>query len=729
MPFIPSPYNFVPLEEQVFFPGWEKEVSMDVPFSDGISGFLDIKVTAKTPLYIRNGGEHPEDQRTRLNNQEYKDFYRVVPGGPYAIPGTSLKGMLRGVIEIISHGKIAGSTGKTSRVVNNRYAIRDLQNRDLYTGHITEDLGRRTYRSKARSAWLRRAADGGWELLFCDMARVEQEDLERAFCGGRNLLAGRQSAQRKYNAIPALKNVDFDAGPEIDHPHTRGNHLRYRKATNIGKGKTKGILVMTGQPAPRDGRPGKKHMEFIFFNPSSSAVPVPGGVKKDFEFAHSDLGENRKENEEWGFWKKKLKDGKNVPVFVLEDRGKISSMGLAMMFRLPYKHSILDTVEHTSPDHLDGSRLDLGELLFGRVEDTDGLRGRIVVETMPADGKPKPLPEVATVLGSPKPTYYPNYIKQSSSEDGSLRGEYKTYMNDDAEIRGWKRYVTQPDGYTPRPEAAPTQNVETRFRPLPEGTVFRGRIYVHNLRPKELGALAWAITWGGDSNLRHSLGMGKPLGYGSVSLAVTGGDLFWCDPSRSESLELGECQKAFVEMMDKALGKPWEKSDTLRALKAMAHPGTSWRQDLRYPVLGRGRDGNEFVVFKRDRNVLLDPVQGMSGRGPSTPPTNRSNPPNHPTSPGRTNPPGQGGRNRNSSPGNTAPPVVRREEPARELSPAEKFYNEMDTMRNNDLLRRLKSEELNPEKVEPELRKKIAKKLERNKADARFREHIARWRG
>ena len=93
-PLIPSPYNFVPLSEQVFFPGWADQVSMDVPFSDGISGTLQVKVTAKTPLYIRNGGAHPED-KSKLNDPNYTDFFRVHPDGPYAIPGTSLKGMLR----------------------------------------------------------------------------------------------------------------------------------------------------------------------------------------------------------------------------------------------------------------------------------------------------------------------------------------------------------------------------------------------------------------------------------------------------------------------------------------------------------------------------------------------------------------------------------------------------------------------------------------------------------
>ncbi len=47
---IPSPYNFVPLSEHVFFPDWAEKVSMDVPFSDGISGALKVRVTARTSI-------------------------------------------------------------------------------------------------------------------------------------------------------------------------------------------------------------------------------------------------------------------------------------------------------------------------------------------------------------------------------------------------------------------------------------------------------------------------------------------------------------------------------------------------------------------------------------------------------------------------------------------------------------------------------------------------------
>ncbi len=119
---IPSPYLFVPLAKKVYFPDWADFVSMDVPFEDGISGTIDITIEAKTPIYIRNGGVHKKGVE-KLNDPEYLSFFKT-PDGRYAIPGTSVKGMLRSVIEIASFGKIIGTTN-SHRVDDFQYAVRD----------------------------------------------------------------------------------------------------------------------------------------------------------------------------------------------------------------------------------------------------------------------------------------------------------------------------------------------------------------------------------------------------------------------------------------------------------------------------------------------------------------------------------------------------------------------------------------------------------------------------
>ena len=52
---IRAPYNFVPLSDKVFFPDWADQISHDIPFSDGVSGFITFDMKAMTPIYVRNG--------------------------------------------------------------------------------------------------------------------------------------------------------------------------------------------------------------------------------------------------------------------------------------------------------------------------------------------------------------------------------------------------------------------------------------------------------------------------------------------------------------------------------------------------------------------------------------------------------------------------------------------------------------------------------------------------
>jgi hypothetical protein len=150
MPFtppIPSPYNFVPLSGQVFFPDWADHVSMDVPFSDGISGWFEIEVEAKTDIYIRNGGDQPRTAPEKAADSVWQDFFRVTPEGRYAIPGTSLKGVVRSVMEIATFGKL-------NRAYDARYGVRDLQNTDrrLYLGWMTTERPPHQARPKGRLA-------------------------------------------------------------------------------------------------------------------------------------------------------------------------------------------------------------------------------------------------------------------------------------------------------------------------------------------------------------------------------------------------------------------------------------------------------------------------------------------------------------------------------------------------------------------------------------------------
>ena len=582
---ITAPYNFVPLSKKVFFPDWADQVSHDVPFADGICGELECELTTHTPIYVRNGGKWETGQV--LRDPEAQSFFYVKVDGQkkFMIPGTSLKGMLRNVVEIASFGKM-------TKADNHRYGVRDLQNPNLYGKYLTVDVGGRTYKPLSLAGWLE--VDRGteeWGIVPCTYARVDHKLLNNA------RLHGKQSAHEKYALWGENRlKVNFDCTAEEPHSHSGGKKLVYRKVTKLNNGSIPGTLVFTGQPTPNDGKSGRKHMEFIFFNAQKEKrIPVPESIRRDFQFIHSDA--NEVPNEEWKYWKNKLSNGEKVPIFYLTNKdGSLHSIGLAMMYRLPYANSVHQAVAHSSPDHLLETP-DLAETIFGFVNgNTDSLKGRMAISPAVATHAEQGS-KIQTVLGAPKPSFYPNYIEQPNPA-----GQYKTFMDSDCRVRGWKRYPVRPNGDVAEPKGV-TDKVDTKLIPLKEGARFSFRVKLHNLKPVELGALVWALTWGDNSKLRHSLGMGKAMGYGVAEIKITNANL---NDMADASVDWQNCIKAFIGLMNQEVGGNWLATAQMEQLLAMADPAVKPQcGELKHMFLAPGA-GNEFVNAKKVK-LRLEP--------------------------------------------------------------------------------------------------------------------------
>ena len=96
-----SPFNFVPLNSRIYSPSWAKLINQDIPFAEGISGSFKMTIKAETPIFIRNG-HSSEDQEAK--NDVYSSFSKL-PDGRFFIPGSTVKGEVRSVLEILSMGK------------------------------------------------------------------------------------------------------------------------------------------------------------------------------------------------------------------------------------------------------------------------------------------------------------------------------------------------------------------------------------------------------------------------------------------------------------------------------------------------------------------------------------------------------------------------------------------------------------------------------------------------
>lgn len=267
------------------------------------------------------------------------------------------------------------------------------------------------------------------------------------------------------------------------------------------------------------------------------------------------------------------------------------------------------------PDSVRQDALDLAETIFGAADVQHPMKGRFHFETLLAAEETAHAAQeapVVTVLSSPKPTYYPNYLEQDvSPETGQISTQYRTYMTPAAKLRGWKRYVSRKDEHQPDPSKPPRGNdgmanlkVATSFVPLVKGARFKGRVHFHNLQPKELGAVLWTLSWGNNSQLRHRLGMGKPYGYGHVRITFPASQektpalkIISCGPETCAKTEddnswmelRSQCVKAFTDQMEgwckeNGLGS-WRDTPQVRALLRLATPSDDqdWPHPLHYP--------------------------------------------------------------------------------------------------------------------------------------------------
>lgn len=584
-PMLPSPYFFVPQAEKVWIPG-DPTPSHDRPVKDGLSGHLRITLTAQTPIFIRGPGPHPEigigglttkEQVTaakKANRHGYQDFY-TLPDGTPAIPATSFNGMLRNVFEIITFSKL-------QPVPERRFAVRDLKTEDatLYKKWLTTTVTAPQadnptqqatgFKPTARAAWLHVDNQGHWSLQPCEFARVEQDHLEQwawDHARKRIYLGARKTDKHSIWTSAMPTEQDFVISDEFAHQHSTGRLVyRWIDLGNQAGTKTRGQLVFTGQPSDRGPR-GNKHMEFFFHSATTQRIPVGKDQRKDFELVHCNPKGNP--DGEWEFWSKKLKPGHPVPVFYLTeptdlsaaqwtfpaldaDGGNLHAFGLAMMFRLIFKHSMDEgrSDAHRQSAQLKHSGLDAAERLFGFVAGKEALRKRVTADSLRVVGTPTVLvaPDgngFRTVAGAPRATYYPHYIAQPGSKKAKIAGHYSHPMHEDFRLAGWKRYATR-SGNAVRPMRAANQattelpvvkpppprgnrpvneDICTWFRPLSPGTVFAGDLHFHNLAPWEFGALIWALTFGGQLGLGnlplcHSIGFGKGIGLGAVQLNI-----------------------------------------------------------------------------------------------------------------------------------------------------------------------------------------------------------------
>ena len=586
-PIIKAPFNFVPLNKDVFYPDWADEISHDIPFEDGFSGTIELDIEAQTPIYVRNG---VQSSKQNTEDGDYLKFSNI--DGRYFIPGSSIKGMIRNVMEIMSFGKMPVDGRK-------KYAQREWSNSKLYT---LKDI---KVQNTIRCGFLKKKDEDGYELYDCGQPYrinhirldeyLNKKDIDSLFRNhfsrkngkilNKSISIGKEnydpkSARFKYELLRS-KNFTLPDKLRFSIDGEYANQNQCRRVEYNPQGDIEGTIVFTGQPdswkEPRDIGTGKFY-EFVFPVSNDDPIKVDAKEVEQFKFIYEN-------SEDWKVWRRKLEDGEKIPVFFRKEKNRVKDFGFALLYKLPYENSVEDVVRGYQKFE---DKFDLAECIFGSSLKDNSLKGRVQVGNAFVEGEQRTLPEVKVVLGSPKASYYPLYIQQSGKNGKT--DKYLTY--NDGVISGWKRY---PVKNFAKPKWSEIESVNTKFIPLGKDTRLKTVIRFHNLKKEELGALLSAITFhGNQERLFHNIGMAKSMGYGKVKVNCSLiGEL-----KGQEEIMMGYYEK----LMDGKCNN-WLSSYQIKELFAMADANHGLDTYLEYMNLEM-KGKNEFEAAKVGKEYL-----------------------------------------------------------------------------------------------------------------------------
>lgn len=523
-----NPYNFIPFGKG----------PVRVPLAETYarpaalkSGFLDVTITAKTPLLIPDSSRVTKEmvQKTNIKGTttvEHRHYPFMVVDGQPMIPGSSLHGMLRSVYEAATDSCLP-----ILRDNNAAFAMRvPLSGGFRQRGILEYD--------PAGKRWLLYPAAVKKSVL------LQYRRYSEAFEGSGYVL--NRNLGLSYNKQP-LRNgsrVTVDGNPtwlQCNMPVATAQPCKpgevkkdaVYKLAFVVKSEQTPLFVWEGKAARE---PYRAVLDSCAYDPKMDDDNLRKQGK--VTVTHQQLAEELRNAR---------MNGGAVPVWYLKtnhngmDEYHLSASAIG---RVRQSRSWAEVMgNHASCDRLDAlcSACALFGTAKGTGKDGTGVKGRIrVTDALPTGAGVRLLPErTLAILGEPKYSAYEFYLNQPTDGSGN-KADYWNYtfygmkttgLNDvpmmeyrdyDSSVRGRKFYWHS----LPSERNAFKNNQNSTMEPAAAGSTFAARIYFDAITEEQYKQLLWVLTFGENavnSKLQHKLGHGRPLGYGSVKLTVTGG--------------------------------------------------------------------------------------------------------------------------------------------------------------------------------------------------------------
>lgn len=654
-----APYNFVPLPEKVV-PAEELQTH-DTYHAGCYTGSIVCELTTASPLYVRCGytpeeyatlANKPFDQMTDEEKRKRAQFFNLGDPKRPLIPGSSLRGLLRTLVEIASYGKMDRVTDRP------RYFFRAVAAKsDDPLGKPYRELFKNVragYLVKQGNAWFIQPAK---VINGTTFIKIKEQYINTRRIGLIRL--------HDPNYRPQYIRVSFTHSMFTDKRGQRSQRIDQIDLPGVlpneGWLVTSGNMLETGKPGARTQRT------------SHCVVPLPDGPLlkiadqaiddyraglTEFQKGPTDIepAHDRPFSETDGV----LKDGR--PIFYCEPfRGdsEVRFFGHSPNFRIPYWREAVKraaTPADFVPDSLkDPTIIDMAEAIFGYVRPDKQKKGEqaragrvFISDALLLPGQTDVLyaePVTPHILGGPKPTTFQHYLVQQQADrvqTGTNRqgrpihqlplAHYGSPTPDETVIRGhklyWHKGETGLDAIreTDQEKITRAPKQYTQIRPVKPDTKFEFTIRFENLSQIELGALLWVLRIAADEDYRLKLGMGKPLGMGAVQIISTvhhsdrvtryttlfDDDTWATCESQMSAQQQEECITTFeAYVLKHSCEKTNRLKDTLRMqclLALLKWPGPSV-SETRYMQI---EPQNEY----RNRPVLPSPLQVLPGSNP-----------------------------------------------------------------------------------------------------------------
>jgi hypothetical protein len=518
-----NPYNFVEFAAGSPWTERTPELTHAHPMKDRLSGVLQYEMKALTPLFVPGGFPFKVEEGDTVRRQP-RHFMRMADGEDavrYAIPGSSIRGVVRSEIEALS---------------NSRLGV--LLDDDFFARPIP-------YR-------------------------------RRSFAAG--IVVGRDPAMKRWEVQP-VRVLYMSKGdwPRFPSP---GTPVQYEVRPGTGRNDHKHYAVpnpagKTGQVRKYFGglavaETSKPYGGLIVENTGSTIFLPDGCVDEYLENLKHPHYERHPDHAANGFYRNinsSILQGLKADdlIYYTEDAGRITTFGKNINYLWPSSRSVTDLcgsfqVPRSAPANQEtlglGDPLSMAERLFGfcGVHTKDGrshpFRGLLRFEiawgpkaaTYEAESEwpaltRQTLPNAQTAAGW-KIELAPLTGPQTRAKSRPLylqpgtNGRSASWEDPAPKLRGRKFYWPQSDGHSAgkiwKFHLKDAAHVASQLPPpvyaLKEETSFEGKIHFRNLAPEELGAVIFALEGADDGQgYNHTLriGKGKPRGLGNVKGKVT----------------------------------------------------------------------------------------------------------------------------------------------------------------------------------------------------------------